>query len=139
MSTASWCGSVCPLSLWLSSNIQRFLPNCPLFKLVFYQGPTTSTSGRSNGSGMKYSEAFVSLSPLIRFGNTLVTFEDDFLAVQVLLEALGHGFIRIQQLALMVFDEGTLWIIISNGKCLRANNLLSPLVHWQSPIKHDIA
>lgn len=50
--------------------------------------------------------------------------ETAFLAIQILLEALVHGFVRMQQLALMVFDEGTvklllliivLWLIIHSA------------------------
>lgn len=58
---------------------------------------------------------------------------------QVFLDALIHGFVRMEQLALLVFDEGT-----QIPPCLFNPSFvdiatLSPFVHGQPPIKQNTA
>lgn len=67
------------------------------------------------------------------------TFQLSMLILQVLLDALVHGFVQMKQLALLVFDEGAriLKLYLSIHACLIAP--LSTFLHRQSPIKQNTA
>lgn len=82
-----------------------YLCNCLDTSLESFPETTIASSGLSR-SGKIYSTILELLSRRTRY--VIALGYDQEPTEQVLLDALCHGFVRMQQIALLVFDEGEL-------------------------------
>ena len=104
MQTTSYAGSPCLLLLLLCSSLRAFLPNFVRSQLKCSRVSTTANSGTSEFGSM-FSMESVSWYQLI-----LCVFEHinrfHRLILQILNDALKHGFMHMERIALLIFDEG---------------------------------